>query len=304
MKMKIGSTLRTRARRAHLSRLAVSVMAVLTTLAGLAQPVLAQDAVGISGTVGDPQGLALPGVSVELRTAGGALEASTTSDGQGYFALRVSTPAVRDRGAPARFHHVLSAVDARQAVDDLRITLDVGAFEQEVVVTAGMPEVDAVAILPAGQMERRAAQDVAAYLRSEPGIGAVRRGSINLEPTVRGLYEAQMGVFVDGTRTFAAGPARMDSELSHVSPHMLQSVQLVKGPYALTWGNGTLSALRASTFRPPVRRRSLLRWRPHQHELWHQRRQPRWVRGSLGQQRSGALRAPAQHARRWRLLGR
>ena len=251
MNMRTGSILRARARRAQLSTLAVSVMTALATLVALAQPALAQDAVDISGVVGDPQGLVLPGVSIELRTPAGALVASTTSDGQGQFALRVNTPgqyviAARLLG----FTTYSQPVDARQAVDDLRITLDVGAFEQEVVVTASMPEVETVAILPAGQMERRAAQDVAGYLRSEPGIGAVRRGSINLEPTVRGLYEAQMGVFVDGTRTFAAGPARMDSELSHVSPHMLQSVQLVKGPYALTWGNGTLSSLRASTFRP------------------------------------------------------
>ncbi len=57
-------------------------------------------------------------------------------------------------------------------------------------------------------------------------------------------------MFVDGTRTFAAGPARMDSDISHVSPHTLQAVRVVKGPYALTWGAGALSAVRVETFRP------------------------------------------------------
>ena len=42
----------------------------------------------------------------------------------------------------------------------------------------------------------------------------------------------------------------MDSDISHVSPHMLQSVRVVKGPYALTWGAGALSAVQVETFRP------------------------------------------------------
>ena len=89
-----------------------------------------------------------------------------------------------------------------------------------------------------------------AALRSHPGVTALRRGAINLDPSVRGLYAEQIGVFVDGTRTFAAGPARMDSALSHVSPHALQSLRVVRGPYALTWGAGTLSAVQAETFKP------------------------------------------------------
>jgi iron complex outermembrane receptor protein len=42
----------------------------------------------------------------------------------------------------------------------------------------------------------------------------------------------------------------MDSDVSHVSPNQIQSVRVVKGPYALTWGAGALSALQLETFRP------------------------------------------------------
>ncbi len=57
-------------------------------------------------------------------------------------------------------------------------------------------------------------------------------------------------MFVDGTRTFAAGPARMDSNISHVGSHSAQSLRVVKGPYALAWGAGTLAALDIETIRP------------------------------------------------------
>jgi outer membrane receptor protein involved in Fe transport len=56
--------------------------------------------------------------------------------------------------------------------------------------------------------------------------------------------------FVDGARTFAAGPARMDSGLSHVSAHALRAVRVVRGPYALTWGGGAMSAVQLETFKP------------------------------------------------------
>ena len=106
-----------------------------------------------------------------------------------------------------------------------------------------MPEVSTEFVMTAREVERRAVRDVATALRAESGVNAVRRGPINLEPTIRGLFENQIGMFVDGTRTVAAGPARMDSDISHVSPHMMQAVRVVKGPYALTWGSGTLSAV-------------------------------------------------------------
>ncbi len=132
----------------------------------------------------------------------------------------------------------------------IAIILAVGTFAQEVTVTALMPELATEMVVPASQIERRVAQDLARSLRSHAGVTALRRGAINLDPSVRGLYAEQIGVFVDGTRTFAAGPVRMDSALSHISPHALQSLRVVRGPYALTWGAGTLSAIQAETFKP------------------------------------------------------
>jgi iron complex outermembrane receptor protein len=224
----------------------------LAMLGAVDSQAFAQEQLSLSGTVADPQGLPLPGVTVNVYTTPDRrLAGSTVTDGSGAFQVENLVPAqysVTARLQGFQLHE--QSVELSSATSPLEITLSIGHFEQQVVVTAQMPEVSLETIVPGQQLERTAAQDVAGYLRNEPGVGAVRRGSINLEPTVRGLYEAQMGVFVDGTRTFAAGPARMDSEISHVSPHMLQSVEVVKGPYALTQGSGTLSSLRAQTFRP------------------------------------------------------
>jgi iron complex outermembrane receptor protein len=212
---------------------------------------LAQVGVTLSGTVVDAQGLVLPGTTIELRLPDRTFVTSTYADRTGGFIL--SGLAHRDYLVIATlqgFRTVERPVSLEADTSDYEIALDVGGFEQEIVVTAVMPEVATELVMTAREVERRAVRDVAAALREESGVNAVRRGPINLEPTIRGLFEAQIGMFVDGTRTFAAGPARMDSDISHVSPHMMQAVRVVKGPYALTWGSGTLSAIQVETFKP------------------------------------------------------
>ena len=221
---------------------------------GLAPPadLYAQEAGSVTGSVTDAQGLALPGATVVLRSTGRVFVASTVTDRAGGFTLTgVSTGdyllAATLLGFTRHEEPVTIGSAGRERVD---ITLPVGSFSQEVRVSALMPEVATELVSPASEIERRVAQDLAQSLRSHAGVTALRRGAINFDPSIRGLYAEQIGVFVDGTRTFAAGPARMDSALSHVSPHALQSLRVVRGPYALTWGAGTLSAIQAETFKP------------------------------------------------------
>ena len=232
-------------------------MVVLLGVVFLAAPGAAQvpDGVTVTGTVTDAQALPLPGTAVVLGTTDGAFVDSAITDGAGRFALAGVTPGeyvLRATlvGFAPRAATLRVAGGRLGAQLDVPIILDVGSFTQEVTVSALMPEVATELVVAAPDIERRVSRDLAQSLRSHPGVTSLRRGAINLDPSVRGLYAEQIGVFVDGTRTFAAGPARMDSGLSHVSPHALQALRVVRGPYALTWGAGTLSAIRAETFKP------------------------------------------------------
>ena len=122
---------------------------------------------------------------------------------------------------------------------------------RSIVVTAADPGLATEEQIAGRELGERGARDLVEALRGEPALDAVRRGPINLDPNVRGLQEGQVAALVDGTRTFSAGPGRMDSDLSHVAPGAVEGVQVVKGPYALAWGAGALSAIRVETFRPP-----------------------------------------------------
>ena len=238
------------------ARPGVRLAAALLGVFSLAVPGAAQapDGLTVAGTVSDAQALALPGAAVVLSTPGGAFVDSAITDGAGRYALAGVMPGdyvlrVTLTGFAPREARLRVAGDGHGEQLDAPITLDVG-FTQEVTVSALMPEVATEFVVAAPDIERRVSQDLAQSLRSHAGVTSLRRGAINLDPSVRGLYAEQIGVFVDGTRTFAAGPARMDSGLSHVSPHALRALRVVRGPYALTWGAGTLSAIRAETFKP------------------------------------------------------
>ena len=112
---------------------------------------------------------------------------------------------------------------------------------------------------PEGRLEQEQIReanprDPGELLREVPGVAAVRRGPIGLDPVVRGLRETEVGSYIDGERRFPAGPARMDSPLTHVDPLAFDNVEVAKGPYALTWGAGNLAAIRVTTRElPPVR---------------------------------------------------
>ncbi|PEN14444.1 hypothetical protein CRI94_05305 [Longibacter salinarum] len=114
-----------------------------------------------------------------------------------------------------------------------------------VEVSALSPGLNPSAGIDATRVREIEADDSGQYLRSVPGINVARRGPIGFDPNVRGLTETSVGVYIGGMRTFPAGPLRMDSPLSHVDPSTIASIEVVKGPYALTWGPGNMSAIRA-----------------------------------------------------------
>jgi len=203
----------------------------------------------LRGTVVDPEGRPVAGARVSVTTSSPGASAVTT-DEKGAFRLEV-TPStsqivleVESRGF-APYRQTLSTND-----NPVTVQLELAAFQREIFVTAGIPEMSPVQLVGGDELRQRQEDDLGEAFRRQPGLDAVRRGPLNLEPSVRGLQENQVAMLVDGTRTFAAGPARMDSDLSHVNPGDVRTVRVVKGPYALTWGAGALSSVQVETFRP------------------------------------------------------
>ena len=114
-------------------------------------------------------------------------------------------------------------------------------------VTALRPDQIAESSLKESDVKEANPRDSGELLRNVSGVDAVRRGPVGLDPVVRGLRETEVGTYLDGTRIFPGGPLRMDSPLSHLDPSAIQTIEVVKGPYALNWGAGNMGAVRVET---------------------------------------------------------
>ncbi len=198
----------------------------------------------------DPDGRPVAGAAVAVECSSGPSPRITTGSGGLYRADRLPAGDCRLRVSAKGFEPYSMALELTEGANRHAARLRLAVLESEIVVTSSMPELATERRFPGEDIARSGRRDLAEFLRDVSGLSAVRRGSVNLEPTIRGLQEDQVGMFVDGTRTFAAGPARMDSNISHVGAHSTQSLRVVKGPYALAWGAGALSAVEIETIRP------------------------------------------------------
>ncbi|MFQ5571143.1 MAG: TonB-dependent receptor [Rhodothermales bacterium] len=188
----------------------------------------------------------LPGVNVVVV---GTLYAAVT-DAEGHFALGPMPP-----GSYAVQVHALGYRPEQQTVE-----VPVGG-EQAVDFRLRLPEVDIESLQP-GILQRALqpvvergthrlreinVQDAGQLLRAMPGVQASRRGATIFDPNIRGLQGHQIGVYVDGARFLPPGPYGLATPLSVLDPSVLSSINVVKGPYALTWGTGNLGAVWVET---------------------------------------------------------
>jgi iron complex outermembrane receptor protein len=208
----------------------------------------------LAGTVVDPQGRPLADATVTVAHPANAHTTAKplvrSTDERGRFSVRGLAPgAYQVVVKVSGFRTETRPVDLSSSTTTMTIVLSLETIEQRVTVTA--PPRAGEQMVAGRTLSSANGQDVAAALDQVPGVSAMRRGSINEDPLIRGLSETELGAFVDGTRTFAAGPARMDSGISHASPHDVEHVRIVKGPYALTSGAGAMSAIEVETFQPP-----------------------------------------------------
>lgn len=185
----------------------------------------------------DPSGAGVPGATVVTRDSLGrdAASGATSLEGEVELAGEGVEAEVRAVG----FQVAIVPVKDRR---EITIELSLSPVDQHVDVEDSSAIVAPVAS-EVVQPQSATQPDLVQALRGTPHVQVLRRGGTNFEPVVQGLRETQVAMLVDGTRTFAAGPARMDSELSHVEPGDVESVEVVTGPYAMTEGAGAMAAI-------------------------------------------------------------
>jgi iron complex outermembrane receptor protein len=220
----------------------VALVLGLSSASGIA----AQETANVIGRVVAASGDPVAAATVEVMGTG----IRTTADGHGHFRLErlpagpvtLRTIAVGYEGTEVELHLTAGATESVS----LTVALDPMTLPG-IQVSVLRPDLNSQAILEAEAVRETNPRDPAELLRRLPGVDAVRRGPIGLDPVVRGLRETQVASWVDGERRFPAGPGRMDSPLTHLDPLAIRRIEVVNGPYALTWGAGSMSAIRAES---------------------------------------------------------
>lgn len=227
---------------------AVTIAVVSTLVILTAGPAASQTASTIEGHVTtEDTGQPVPGANVVL--AGTMTGVATDTDGayrlaglvSGRHVIRVTAVGFREVSREV----VLTPGETR-TIDFTLTEQAVGL--QGVEVSALRPTLDPQDDLSARKVRETHAPEAGALMRALPGLDAGRRGALGLDPNVRGFVETEVGAYIDGVRFFPAGPLRMDSQISHFDPTSIKRIEVVKGPYALTWGAGNMSAIRVERF--------------------------------------------------------
>lgn len=223
--------------------------------------VFSQNIGELSGTIKDSStGMPVEGALIVLVEE----EKETITDGQGIFrfldvpfgdgTLSVSHVSFSTKVV----HYSLSADAPLNLVINLSQSI---SFLKEVIIEDTRVQGQVISKLPyvettivKDQIKREATRDVTDFLRSSNNINGIRKGGTQLDPVVRGLKFSQLNVQLNTGQKIEGGcPNRMDPAAAHIEIDDVETLEVIKGPYALRYGpmfGGLINIKTQSSFHP------------------------------------------------------
>jgi len=100
------------------------------------------------------------------------------------------------------------------------------------------PDTDKKELLELDYLDNMA-HDGGALIDQLASINTIRKsGAYGFDPVFRGFKYEQLNLVLNGAQTASAAcPNRMDPPSSQMSPNMIQKIEILKGPFALRYGN-------------------------------------------------------------------
>ena len=240
-----------------------SIALAMLTAAALATPAQGQETGAIEGTVTDPRGQPLAGVSVMIE----GLRTSALTDAQGAF---------RFAGVPAGTHTLLVRLVAFDARRDT-VTVTAGAtVKLDLRMTATVVELDVVVVSATGEAERAARMPVA--------MGAVRREEIAAARPAHPseIMNRMAGVWVnvtggEGHTTAIRQPMTTDpvylyledgipsrstgffnhNALYEINLPQSEGIEVIKGPGTALYGSDAIGGVVSASTRAPATKAEL-----------------------------------------------
>ncbi|MEW6757416.1 MAG: TonB-dependent receptor [Acidobacteriota bacterium] len=204
----------------------VSVTAVSLTPAPEAPP----DRAALAGRVATPDGVGIPGATVQVRPQAGTEEIRVQTGEDGLFRAGGLTPGDYDVEVALHGYRRAAVPAVRLTageVRSLRFTMDFEIPDSEVDVVASDPR-DGLSGLG---LRESGAPDVGEALTRLPGLWNVRKGGIAGDVVLRGHQGDNVNVLIDGVHVQGACPNNMDPAAFHVDLSEVERIELGKGPF-------------------------------------------------------------------------
>jgi iron complex outermembrane receptor protein len=205
---------------------------------------ISQEAGSLRGKVFDGQsGKPVENAAIHLQT--GSFQVIT--DSKGFYHLKeIPAGEYLLQVSHVSYNVIEKAVTispGQELVLDLEMAQKVEPLQEVVIEGAGL-ENNIISPLPyietkftRDQIEGEAVRDITDYLRSSKNINGIRKGGTQLDPVVRGFKYSQLNVQLNGGQKIEGGcPNRMDPATAHVEIEDIESIEVLKGPYALRYG--------------------------------------------------------------------
>ncbi|MEN8226002.1 MAG: TonB-dependent receptor [Bacteroidota bacterium] len=101
------------------------------------------------------------------------------------------------------------------------------------------------------KIESMPAKDVGGIMRSIPNVSGIRKGGAVSDPVVRGFKYSQLNVQLNGGQKIEGGcPNRMDPAAAHIDVDDINSLEVIKGPFALKYGPNFGGVINMKTLQP------------------------------------------------------
>jgi hypothetical protein len=211
----------------------------------VALPLAAQTTGSIAGRVTDQQGGAIPGVSVEAKSAAMQGTRTTITDAAGAYRLPLLPPGVYDlrfslEGFATRETRPTVLLGEETAVD---VTLRTGVAES-VTVTAGAPLIDASSTAVGTNLGTRAIETLptgrnySSIVQVTPGVSSDANPENNSQEkiTVYGSSGAENSFYIDGVNTTNLEYGFQGKELNF---EFIREVNVKTGGYEAEFGRST-----------------------------------------------------------------
>jgi len=215
----------------------ISIILILSFISLVAGICIAQDNGTIQGKVTESK-LGNPMVGVNIFIEGTHL--GDVSDSAGDFKIK--------NLEQGQYKIIASFIGYHKMIQQVKIVPDkvvylnfklkmIPIIFEEIVVSAEKETYHPYSTINARQIEENSPKDVGEFLRTIPGMSAIKKGGVCLDPVFRGFKGDQLNVQIDGGVHVCGGcPNRIESPTSYVQSEDLEKIEVVRGPSSVRYG--------------------------------------------------------------------